>query len=212
VSPKFKIKIVSYKDFILNDDNTSFSFYSSPISLHLKQMNIYSNNFYADKIFNYMGGVNQFHNFIDSSLNTTKDEIKFETGSGLGENYTTCEVTIRMLEELAQTLFTYNLKHEQIMSVPGTDQGTLKDRFKEKEYNQYLVAKTGTLRHTSTLAGFIFHHDPILFGLFNHTYQTTKARDIQNAFIKEAIKSFSGTRSIDYKVKEYISLSFSRIE
>lgn len=209
---ELKVKNVMFKDFSEVDSDDSFTFYSSPLWQHLKQMNIYSNNFYADKIFAFMGGINEFHNFIDTNLNTTIQDIRFETGSGLGENYTTCSVTMNMLKSLQDTLIKNNLKLEQVISVPGSDQGTLANRFTEKEYNKFLVAKTGTLRHTSTLSGYLLGKEKVMFGVFNHTYERTEARKIQNQFIKMAIKEFTGLEPIKYKTPKYISITNAKIQ
>ncbi|MBT3586990.1 MAG: hypothetical protein HN509_18910 [Halobacteriovoraceae bacterium] len=183
------------------------SFESSPLKNHLKQMNIYSNNFMAQKLFDYLGGEEEFAYFMEEEFGTDQRIIHFYTGSGLGENYTTCNLTLGLLKALDQLIFQDGLNLEDIISVPGTDLGTLRNRFKGPPYNKALVAKTGTLRHTSALAGYLF--TPIgatPFGIFNHSYNTTGARELQNKFVPTLFKKIGSPEPFNYERQTYIPL------
>src|SRR5690606_4384572 len=78
------------------------TFKSSPLFRHLKEMNIYSNNFMAQKLYDFLGGPEEFSSYLNKKFKTTKKEAYFYTGSGLGENYTTCSLTLKMLNSLWQ--------------------------------------------------------------------------------------------------------------
>lgn len=171
---------------------------------------MYSNNFYSDHIFDYLGGSKVFTDYIYKKLNTTVDDMYFYTGSGLGDNYTTCRVSLAMLNALEEVLAYNQLLPEQVIAVPGQDEGTLKDRFNDPKYSRKLVAKTGTLNDTSSIAGFLFTDlDKVKFAVFNHTqpYENkAPIRKMQNLFIQEAIDQFKNIITINYSSPNYTSI------
>ena len=193
----------------------SFIHKSSPLWMHLKQVNMYSNNFYTDHLFNYLGGEAEFSQYINSKLLVSKNEIHFITGSGLGDNYTTCKTTLLMLDSLETILKSQNLLPSDIIAVPGVDEGTLKHRFTESHYNRKLVAKTGTLNDTSSLAGYIYSKDNLdYFAVFNHTdaYADKKyIREMQNDFVKESIDLIGTMTTIQYQSPDYNSILDTQI-
>lgn len=205
----FKVNKVSIEDFSLNE--TSFIHYSSEIFHHLKQVNIYSNNFYSDELFSFLGGKTKFEEFILQELNETRNDIYFYTGSGLGNNYTTCNITLKLIQKLASEIKSLNLKLEDLISVAGIDEGTLKTRFKTKSTQDKVIAKTGTLRDTSTLAGFLgTDHHP--FVILNHSYSAWNAKEVQNKFVEKLIEEFHISDVLHYKKIDYISIDDVRIE
>lgn len=207
----FSVKKVSlFKKFSTTQHSYSFILKSSPLWRHLKQVNMYSNNFYSDHIFDYLGGSKVFTDYIYKKLNTTVDDMYFYTGSGLGDNYTTCRVSLAMLNALEEVLAYNQLLPEQVIAVPGQDEGTLKDRFNDPKYSRKLVAKTGTLNDTSSIAGFLFTDlDKVKFAVFNHTqpYENkAPIRKMQNLFIQEAIDQFKNIITINYSSPNYTSI------
>ena len=209
VNPILKLSVenVLFDESVPNNYQEKFTFSSSPLYMHLKQMNVYSTNFLAQKFFDYMGGTKAFHEFMNREFQTTKKDFYFYTGSGLGENYTTCSITLRLNKSLLKTITEQGLHANQVISVPGSDTGTLRNRFTETEYNKSILAKTGTLRHTSTLSGYISTISGMTyFGVFNHTYETKKARTLQNNFVKELYHYIPEKEFFDYKKIEYFPL------
>lgn len=185
LKPELTVAKIYYQQEINDAFNLdSLIHYSSPLYNQLKPINMYSNNFYTDNIFMFLGGTNAFKDYMYRTFSADEDEIYFETGSGLGENKTTCALTLRVLKELKSRLRDYQLNPLDIMPVAGMDQGTLHKRFTQNEYNQFISAKTGTLRHTSALAGFINDTENTIFAVFNHTYNIVAARELQNEFVK----------------------------
>lgn len=185
LKPVFNFKRILFRNELNAPlSSESITHFSSPLYQQLKPINMYSNNFYHDNIFDFLGGNIAFHDFMYREFNANDDEIYFYTGSGLGENRTTCELTLRLLKRLREFLNLNGLEPMDQMAVAGVDEGTLAKRFTQSKYNQYISAKTGTLRHTSTLAGYINDANQTIFGVFNHTYNIAGARELQNEFIK----------------------------
>lgn len=199
-------EIVPIKNIRLVSGDFSFLFRSSPIWQHFKQVNMYSNNFYTDKIFDFLGGSVDFSNYIKNKIGADEEDIYLFTGSGLGNNYTTCRVTLNMLNALEELLNKEGILHEEIIAIPGFDDGTLKNRFAESSYKGKLAAKTGTLRDTSTLAGYLFSEDAIRFAVFNSTTNRVMARKIQNKFIKRTIDDYANIQQLNYQTPFYISI------
>jgi D-alanyl-D-alanine carboxypeptidase/D-alanyl-D-alanine-endopeptidase (penicillin-binding protein 4) len=204
---EFSVSNVLFQtSFSLTNPEINFTFYSSPLWQHLKQVNMYSNNFYTDKIFDFLGGSQEFSDYIYRKINATEDDIFFYTGSGLGANYTTCRTTLNMLKELEEAILDQGLEISYVVAMPGYDEGTLRKRFTENIYRGKLAAKTGTLRDTSTLAGYLFNKDQhVYFGTFNHTSDKQTARGIQNKFIKSAIDTFQNIQQLNYQSPKYVS-------
>lgn len=188
----------------------SFTHYSSELHSHLKQVNIYSNNFYSDQIFAFLGGEMAFEEFILRELNETKNDIYFYTGSGLGNNYTTCAITLKLLEKLEDEIQFQNLDLSELISVSGIDDGTLSSRFKSELNKDKVIAKTGTLRDTSTLAGFL-GKERRRFVIFHHSFNASNAKKVQNLMVNEMIKDFSIDERLGYKKIDYISIDNTEI-
>ncbi len=194
--------------------NLSLSFESSPIIKHFKQVNMYSNNFYTDAIFNYLGGEKSFNDYITTKLNTNSSEIYFYTGSGLGANYTTCRLTLRMLEELSSTLEELKIDMTKIIAVPGSDAGTMEKRF-QGNFNKKIVAKSGTLNDTSAFAGYLLNDSKTRFAVLNQTTpyaDKTPARNLQDNIVKEFIRTSVEFSPTSYLSQDYISISDSKLD
>jgi D-alanyl-D-alanine carboxypeptidase len=174
---------------------------------------MYSNNFYTDAVFNYLGGEKNFNDYISEKLNTNSSEIYFYTGSGLGDNYTTCRLTLRMLEELELTLSKLAIEKVKIMAVPGSDAGTMEKRFRGK-FNKTIVAKTGTLNDTSAFSGYILNKVKTRFAVLNKTTphaDKTSVRILQDNIVKEYIRKNGGSNPVLYSPGDYISIEDSRV-
>ena len=205
--PFFSIKkVIPVQNIRMMSADYSFFFKSSPIWQHLKQVNMYSNNFYTDKIFDFLGGSERFTDYIYKKISATTSDVYLYTGSGLGNNYTTCRTTINMLNALEEVLESQGLKYEDVIAIPGADNGTLINRFTEKNYTRALAAKTGTLRDTSTLAGYLFSKDSIKFGVFNSTSNKQLARKLQDKIIKKSIDNYTNVQQINYTSPDYMSI------
>ena len=134
---------------------------SPPLYKYLKEINVQSNNYAAHTIFLKLGGESKFEKYIADQFGYTSDVIHFFTGSGLPvtqngkrfDNYATCAVALELISSLKDSVERSNLELQNILAVPGSDGGTFSTRIFPAEYKNTFFAKTGTLVHTSTLAG-----------------------------------------------------------
>ena len=209
---RFKVSEISRNSRPNGNPIFTWTFQSSPLSNHLKQMNIYSSNFIAQKIFDYLGGAQKFAKFIKQKFLVGKETISFQNGAGFEPNLTTCRLTISVIERLKFQIEKQGLSLPDLISVPGEDHGTLRYRYRN-HFAKTLVAKTGTLRHTSTLSGFLsteLGEKP--FGIFNHSYNTDNARKLQDRFVKHLFVNIGNPQSYMYYRKDYIPLMGSILE
>jgi D-alanyl-D-alanine carboxypeptidase/D-alanyl-D-alanine-endopeptidase (penicillin-binding protein 4) len=205
-----KVKEVKYSatiDETVFQNGKNFSLKSSPLYKHLKQMNIYSTNFYAQKLFDHLGGIEAFHEYMKNEFEADQTQIKFYTGSGLGENYTTCGLTLKLLTHLNKTVEDEQLDLKEVVSVAGSDLGTLRNRFTTAPINKSVIAKTGTLNSITTLAGFLYTQTGLkYFTIFNRTADLTKGRSFENEMIEALFKNVLIPEPIEYTRIDYSPL------
>ncbi|CBW26912.1 putative D-alanyl-D-alanine carboxypeptidase precursor [Halobacteriovorax marinus SJ] len=206
---------------------------SPEIIKYLKAMNIQSNNFIADQVFNKLGGESEFDKFIAPKLkewlpnldidreNFSANElsIKLYSGSGLPEykssqrldNYATCSIIVKIIEELDKSLDLAGKSLQQMVAVSGSDidksgptKSTIRARFLSPKVKNSLVVKTGTLFHTSTLAGKVStQQGSKYFGVF-HQLRGWKghAKASQDEIVKKIVDSYGGAEKLEYQ-KEF---------
>lgn len=185
-----KVKTIQFSQLTPTTVDQAWGYYSSPLYKHLKQMNVYSTNFYAQKLFELLGNSEAFSDYMEKEIAATKEQLYFYTGSGLGNNYTTCEVSLKLLRHLEESITRSNLKISDVISVAGADLGTLRNRFKTPTAEKAVVAKTGTLNDTSTLSGYLITEKGLeFFGIFNHTTDPNNAHLFQEAVVMEVFKT-----------------------
>ncbi|MCO4795521.1 MAG: D-alanyl-D-alanine carboxypeptidase, partial [Bacteriovoracaceae bacterium] len=94
----FSVEEVKFESIPSNNPILTGTFKSSPIHRHLKQMNIYSTNFIAMKIFDYLGGQKAFAKYMKKIFQVGTRTISFQNGAGFEPNVTTCRLTIQTIE------------------------------------------------------------------------------------------------------------------
>lgn len=196
---------------------------SPEITQYLKFMNINSNNYIADQTFEKLGGEKGFKKYIKVFLNEkfknydtlrtefSKNEpsIAIYSGSGLNtvhngkrtDNYATCAIIVKLVEELDTKMKEQERAIQEIVAVPGRDGGTFRSRLKSRRLKQAMVAKTGTLFHTSALAGRISSKSHnTYFGMF-HQLRGWKgsAKQVQNLMVSELMEELGGSKKFDYQ-------------
>src|SRR3972149_287169 len=152
-----------------------------------------SQGFYAEQILKtigatiknegtFSGGLDVIKDFI-SKLGISEDQYQLDDGSGLSrENKLSPELMIRLLRHM------YRHKNAGIflksLPVSGTD-GTLKQRLKEEPYKSRIRAKTGYIRGTCTLSGYIktLNEEIIAFSILVNEIKgsTWQAKRLQDA-------------------------------
>jgi len=146
---------------------TQYEFSSAPFIKLLKHTNNWSTNLAADAIFLQLGGSKGFSQYMKDTYKAGDDEVYFETGSGLRGNYTTCELTLRVIEHLDTTLKAKGFATTDVLTIPILDEGVLRSRNIGAEYPTTIAAKSGFINFHHTLAGVISTTKaPIYFGIF----------------------------------------------
>jgi D-alanyl-D-alanine carboxypeptidase/D-alanyl-D-alanine-endopeptidase (penicillin-binding protein 4) len=217
-----------------DDVDAKKSIHLSPeVVKYLKAMNIKSNNYIADEVFDKLGGEQEFDKFIGEKVqnwfpNLDVDRTKFKegsksikiySGSGLptyksGErrdNYATCGVVVRIIEDLNDIMVDYQKSLQQIVAVSGSDidssgatKSTIRKRFLSPKVKNVILAKTGTLFHTSALAGKVStKQGDRYFGVF-HQMRGWKghAKAAQDEIVNKLVNDYGGGEKVEYN-KEY---------
>lgn len=168
-----------------------FTFSSSPLSVLLKQINNHSTNIATDVLFERLGGSSAFSAYMQDTYNVTTDTVYLTTGSGLRGNYTTCRLTLRVIDHLITQMDTMDLEPYAILTMPQVDPGVLKNRHIEQSYVQSIVAKSGYVNNNHALAGVIDTSKGYLyFGIF--TYFDKEAYNISTKlFVDDVLTLFA---------------------
>ncbi|MBF0107354.1 MAG: D-alanyl-D-alanine carboxypeptidase/D-alanyl-D-alanine-endopeptidase [Deltaproteobacteria bacterium] len=138
---------------------------SKPLSLILRDLNKFSNNFTAEMILKTIGakksgvpgstakGVAVMKNFL-SGAGVDSDEYAIFNGSGLSKNN---RISPHALDQVLVSVYSDNrIRADFIASlaIAGTD-GTLRSRLESPGLHGNVKAKTGTLSDVTSLSGFI---------------------------------------------------------
>ena len=130
--------------------------YSAPIYKYLKEINLTSNNYLSDALFNYLGGSSEFFQFQKNQLNLSLNDLIMYTGSGLPlqsknkrlDNLTTCRALLKTLHYLKLKSDQYSINMGALLLTAGEDQGTYES---DMVFNRSVVLKTGRLYEVPTL-------------------------------------------------------------
>lgn len=176
---------------------------SRPLHRLLKTMNVQSKNYVAENI--YLAGLSRKSlSQLLESHGISAQTFRIYNGSGLPvvsrnsrlDNTATCETVLKVIELLSQSLKKHNLILSDVMAVNGgKDLGSFRTRFENyPETHEAVLAKTGTLKHTSSLAGFLLMDRETPFAILNHSTNSTAARNFQDRFVS-VMFNFLGTAS-----------------
>lgn len=100
-----------------------YVFQSVPLPMLMKQISNYSNNIASDVLFARLGGSEEFSKYMEETYGASKDEIYFKTGSGLYGNYTTCDLTLKVIKHLEEQLASHDIELTDVMTLPVIDAG-----------------------------------------------------------------------------------------
>ncbi len=188
---------------------------SPPLYKYLKEMNVKSNNYVAETLFRKLGNVSKFNAFASEKFGLNNEKIKLWTGSGLPyvdedntrfDNFASCSIILDFIQELKNSAERQGRELQDIVAVPGNDKGTFKNRLFPDDYKNSFVAKTGTLMHTSALAGAMNTQKGYsFFGIFNMTSDNAGAHTVQNEMVKSIMKEMGGPKAFDYEVEGFHS-------
>ena len=207
-----KNPFVNSKDAALPADVKKLTLSSPEMFKYLKETNVKSNNYSSHTIFKNLGGAAAFEQFLADKFSLTSDEIKLYNGSGLPtviegkrfDNYATCSIMLKLIEELKESAERQGMGIEDVVAVPGNDLGTFRNRLNSGDYKNTFVAKTGTLMHTSSLAGALSTKKGFsFFGIFNQTTDIISAKSLQNEMVSTLMNEMGGPKVFDYRVEGF---------
>lgn len=189
---------------------------SPPLYKYLKEMNIKSNNYVAETVYRQLGGTAKFQAYLAEQYNLSSEQIRFYTGSGLPyfvdgvrkDNYATCSIMLNLISELKKSIEKQGREIEDVVAVPGSDGGTFRNRIFPSDFKNSFVAKTGTLMHTSTLAGAMNTQKGFsFFGIFNQSTDISGSKIVQNSMVKSIMNEMGGPLAFDYEVTGFHTYS-----
>jgi D-alanyl-D-alanine carboxypeptidase len=187
---------VAYAKSAYQGSGASYQFQSAPLIDLIKQISDYSTNISADVLFKRAGGPTAFADYMSTTYGATSDTIKFETGSGLSGNYTTCDLTLQVIKHLQETLAASGLPITQIIAVPQVDPGVLQDRLLDLPTTDDIVAKSGTVNYHENLAGIInTNTGPLYFAIFSDYPKLSAlptSKQFIDAFVGKIVASYQG--------------------
>lgn len=206
------IESVEANPFLGDDTVKTLTLSSPPLYKYLKEMNVKSNNYVAETLFRQAGGVNSFQQYLGDKYSNTSDQIQFYTGSGLPltvdnvrkDNYASCGLILNFISHLKTLVESQGKTLEDIVAVPGSDGGTFRNRIFPSDYKNAFVAKTGTLMHTSSLAGAMNTQNGFsFFGIFNQSTDIGGSKIVQNSMVKSIMSELGGPKAFDYVVEPF---------
>ena len=210
------------KNPLAGDPEAKILTFSSPtLAKYLKQMNVKSNNYMAENLFRQIGGTKKFEQFLADQYNLTADQIHFYSGSGLPtmidgvrkDNYATCKVMLDLVSALKTSAENQNHDVDTVVAVPGSDGGTFRNRTFAADLKNSFIAKTGTLMHTSTLAGAMSTTNGIsFFGIFNQSTDIHGSKVVQNSMVESIMTDLGGPKVFDYKIVRFHAYAGSTLE
>jgi D-alanyl-D-alanine carboxypeptidase/D-alanyl-D-alanine-endopeptidase (penicillin-binding protein 4) len=177
----------------------TFTHTSRPLKDILKAMNIYSKNKVAQNVWVTASLVRPNLETL-RKYGVTADEVRLHNGSGLPvltsngrlDNTATCLAVLKVLAGLEEVARWRGIELEEVVGV-GTDVGSYKDRFlNDLTVKESVIAKTGSLRNTSSLAGWIEGDVPYRFAILHHTSNATAARTAQDRFLSLWMRGENG--------------------
>ncbi len=196
---------------LINESFTLYVHESKPLYKILKLMNLESNNLIAQNVFSEASVVKSFTDLM-AEKGISEESFRIYSGSGLPvmtspgrlDNLATCNMILMVLSQLPESLRRHNLELSDVVAVAGRDGGTIAGRFSFlPEANGAVLAKTGTLRDTSTLAGLILSEDLTPFVILNQTTNTENARKVQDIMVSKIIYDLGETQPISYPKKTF---------
>lgn len=196
---------------------------SPPLLTYLKFQNSVSHNWLADITYKSFGqrsyGDWFLQNFVEENFGNeyyqrrigfkdNEPHMLLYTGSGLDskidgervDNYSTCAIMMKAYEEL-----NHEVELSKVLPVAGIDIGTLQKRLNAKRNFGAIMAKTGTLMNTKSLAGKLkTQAGDLYFGFFHHVFKSQgadqyNAKIVQDLMTEYLMEEFGGARPLKYK-------------
>lgn len=208
-SPSLIAGSVSIADInpLQNENPVVFIHQSKPLHSLLKTMNVQSKNYVAENIYEAGQKIKNISTLLtENGINPAT--FKIANGSGLPiiigktrtDNLASCNTVLKIISLLAQSIVKHNLELSDIMAVNGgKDLGSFRERFQDyPETHESVLSKTGTLKHTSSLAGILLINGNVPFAILNHTVNSSAARKFQDRFVSRMFDHLGVATPLDY--------------
>lgn len=207
--PEITADIVAFVDQDIEGEGAhSLVHESKPLYQIIKSMNVQSKNFVSENIFTMASKIQSMSNLLSNNGIGT-DTYLIKNGSGLPildtrvreDNLASCETILKLMILLEKSIQKFNLTLSEIMAINGgVDLGSFRNRFKPfPEIFNSVLAKTGTLKNSSTLAGILLAPNDIPFAVLNHTTETDSARLFQDHFVSKLFDLLGPAKPLIYK-------------
>jgi D-alanyl-D-alanine carboxypeptidase/D-alanyl-D-alanine-endopeptidase (penicillin-binding protein 4) len=167
---------------------------SRPLHLIIKSMNVQSKNYVSENVYSMASRSKSLATLLDEQ-GISSETYSIQNGSGLPiikagsrvDNLSSCETMLKVINLLDKSIKKHDLSLSDILAINGgVDLGSFRERFKEfPETFQSVLAKTGTLKNASSLAGVMLTKEKIPFAILNHTTSTEAARHFQDNFVSK---------------------------
>ncbi len=192
---------------LLQENPVVYEHLSKPLHNIMKTMNVQSKNFVAENLYIASSKIKNLATvFKDSGI--LSGTYRIYNGSGLPiissksrvDNLATCATVIKAFSLLEGSLRKQNIALEEVVAINGgQDLGSFRDRFLDyPETHQAVISKTGTLKHTSSLAGVLITDQEIPFAILNHTTRPAAGRKFQDAFVAKMLDLLGPATPIQY--------------
>jgi D-alanyl-D-alanine carboxypeptidase/D-alanyl-D-alanine-endopeptidase (penicillin-binding protein 4) len=174
-----------------------YRFRSASIGTLIKTMNKYSQNLFAENIFQMMGvqrgqPASEVVKEYLVGLGVGEDSVVIQNGSGLSRDISLSASAISLVfSDMYESKYV-GAEYIGSLSVAGLD-GTLRKRFREEDTIGKIRGKTGSLNWVFCVGGLVFGHDGDTYSLvilMNELKSSSvHARTLQDSFLDKLIRS-----------------------
>ncbi len=213
----------SMKVFNAAKADSSFILRSSELHRTLKELNRNSHNFAADKVFERLARTEKFDSYMTKMVGAADKEFDFYNGSGYPEivdgrkvyNSASCRTVVEVMKRLTKVATDQGKGLRYILPVAGSDasadgNSTVTNIYLTNNTDDSLLAKTGTISQSVSLAGAALTQDGVVY--FHATSSTKDYTSIRN-FLSSIIKTNGGKDPLDnYKARAFVPFDENSIQ
>lgn len=199
--------VLSQTNPLLHENPSLYLHESKPLHAILKSMNVMSKNLVAENIFKMASGLKTFQILMKEKGIDSKT-FNIVNGSGLPiingksrfDNLASCRMVLKAVALLSKSVSRHKLVLSDVVAVNGgQDLGSFRDRFEDyPETHEAVLSKTGTLKHTSSLAGILLIEGEVPFAILNHTTRPASARKLQDQFVAQMFDDLGAATPLVY--------------
>lgn len=210
---------------VFNPANATSTFMMRSSELHrtLKELNRNSHNFAADKVFERLQRTEKFSSYLTKVVGAGEKEFSFYNGSGYPEyiggqkyyNSASCRTVVEVMKRLTQVAAKQGKGLRYVLPVAGSDSrsdgnSTVTNIYLTNNTDDSLLAKTGTISQSVSLAGAALTNDGVVF--FHATSSTRDYTSIRK-FLASIIKTNGGKDPLDnYKAQAFVPFDENSIQ